>query len=110
MRFPFRRIPLEWWIYAALALLVLAGILLDQPLCPWRRFLGIRCPGCGMTRAFLALARGDWAAALHFHPLSPLAALVLLGLALRRLWPRRPTGGLDPDSMPGGQPVPPPEN
>jgi hypothetical protein len=30
------------------------------------------CPGCGLTRATLALLGGDLHEALHFHPLSPL--------------------------------------
>lgn len=30
------------------------------------------CPGCGLTRAALALLHGDLAAALRFHPLAPL--------------------------------------
>ncbi|MBI1904560.1 MAG: DUF2752 domain-containing protein [Planctomycetia bacterium] len=36
-------------------------------LCHVRRFLGINCPGCGLTRCFLCLARGDLAAAWHFN-------------------------------------------
>ena len=43
--------------------------------CPLRRFTGIPCAGCGMTRAMCALARGDFGRAWAFHPASiPLAA------------------------------------
>jgi hypothetical protein len=44
------------------------------PFCLFRRLLGLPCPGCGMTRALAALSRGDWRAALAFHPFSPLVA------------------------------------
>jgi hypothetical protein len=47
------------------------------PFCLVRRFLGIPCPGCGMTRALSHLARGEWRAALAFHPLAPLVAAEL---------------------------------
>jgi hypothetical protein len=30
--------------------------------CPWHQFLGLDCPGCGITRATMSL--------LHLHPLS----------------------------------------
>ena len=50
-------------------------------MCPTALFFGIPCPGCGLTRATLALLRGDVGAALHFHPLvfvlTPLAAYAL---------------------------------
>ena len=45
--------------------------------CLLRHVLGIPCPGCGFTRALVAAARLDPAAALRWHPLS----LPLLGLA-----------------------------
>lgn len=37
--------------------------------CPSRRFLGARCPGCGMGHAALALLRGDWKTARRRNPL-----------------------------------------
>jgi Protein of unknown function (DUF2752) len=39
------------------------------PLCPMAALLGVPCPGCGLTRATLALLRGDLRGALHLHPL-----------------------------------------
>ncbi len=37
--------------------------------CPLKWATGIPCAGCGMTRAVLALLRGDLRSALYFHPL-----------------------------------------
>jgi hypothetical protein len=37
-------------------------------LCHWKRFTGIDCPGCGMTRCFISLAHGDIGAAWRFNP------------------------------------------
>lgn len=51
-------------------------------ICLLRRFFHLPCPGCGMTRAFAALAKGDWSAAVALHPLAPvLAAELVLGWA-----------------------------
>ena len=41
-------------------------------ICAFRRITGIPCPGCGLTRAMAALARGELLLALHFHPFAPL--------------------------------------
>jgi hypothetical protein len=38
-------------------------------LCLFRRILGIPCPGCGMTRAYLSLLRLDITSAFFYHPL-----------------------------------------
>jgi len=47
-------------------------------LCPFRLATGLPCPGCGMTRGFCAMARGDLPAAVSWNPLSlPLFGLVL---------------------------------
>jgi hypothetical protein len=68
--------------------------------CPARGLLGIPCATCGMTHAFVALARGDHAGALEASPLGAalaagawLYALLDLGrLALGRPFPRLPPG------------------
>ena len=49
----------------------------EGPGCPFRHVTGVNCPFCGMTRATIALGRGDVRGALAFHPLAP---LVLAGL------------------------------
>lgn len=57
--------------------------------CPIRFFTGISCPGCGMSRAVLALLRLDFALAAEMHPLVfllPVAAAVYL---LRRRIPKK---------------------
>ena len=52
-------------------------------LCPLRGLVGLPCPGCGLTRAFCALSRGDLLSALNFHAFAlPLALLMLLASAL----------------------------
>lgn len=72
-------------------------------LCPFRALTGYPCPGCGMTRAFSALAHGEPLRAILYNPLSPVlfvagllvwasAAATLLNLpsvraALSRLYP-----------------------
>ncbi|HEV2852457.1 MAG TPA: DUF2752 domain-containing protein [Thermoanaerobaculia bacterium] len=47
-------------------------------ICLSRRLLHIPCPGCGMTRAFAHLAKGEWGAALALHPLAPAVALEMV--------------------------------
>lgn len=44
-------------------------VALRLPFCPLASVLGIPCPGCGLTRATLALAHGDLKHALELHPL-----------------------------------------
>ena len=82
-----RRLP--WWLatLAGVAVGVAAAARVpaaDGPiLCLFRRGLELPCPGCGLSRAFGFLARGDLVAALELHPLAPLLAAELgLGWAL----------------------------
>jgi hypothetical protein len=51
----------------------------DFPLCPMAGTFGVPCPGCGLTRATLALLQGDVRAALYFHPLVGLMAPLFVG-------------------------------
>ena len=62
-------------------------ILLAQlPFCPMAGVLGIPCPGCGLTRATLALMHGDVRGALRLHPLvfvlTPLFAWTVMAAAI----------------------------
>ena len=48
--------------------------------CPTHAILHILCPGCGCTRAFFALLRGDVVTSLAYNP------AVLFGAVLTLLW------------------------
>lgn len=50
-------------------------------LCTLKRNVGIPCPGCGMTRAFVCLAHGDVAAAWRFNPV----ALIAFGVVVAQI-------------------------
>ncbi len=67
----------------ALLALLLGGFVLavhsDFPLCPLASSFGIPCPGCGLTRATLALFHGDVQGALRLHPLVWLLAPLFVG-------------------------------
>lgn len=64
-----------------LGIVALAGaaFLIEAPLCPSAAVLGIPCPGCGLTRATLALLRGELRVALAFHPLVLVLAPLYFG-------------------------------
>jgi hypothetical protein len=55
------------------------ALALNAPLCPFAILTHHPCPGCGLTRATLSLARGHLGEALRFHPLSPVLAPLVLG-------------------------------
>jgi hypothetical protein len=62
-----------------------------------QELFGVRCPGCGLTRSFVCLAHGDWAAAWAYHRLGwLLAAAVLIQ------WPYRLVSLRRPDQRPLG--------
>jgi len=60
------------------------------PVCPIYRYLHVRCPGCGATRALAALLHGDVAEALRWNALTtllmPLAAIYAAFCYWRFLW------------------------
>jgi len=57
-----------------------AAVAVEARVCVFARVTGKPCPGCGMTRATVSLARGEVAEAMKLHPLSPVASPVLGGL------------------------------
>jgi hypothetical protein len=73
--------------------------LVDWPLpelCALKRWAGLTCPGCGLTRCFISLAHGNLTAAWSFNPaglwlFGVIAAQVpLRGYQLWRVWYRQP--------------------
>ncbi len=59
----------------------LGHLLNGNAFCVIRQTTGFPCPGCGMTRSWLAVIRGDFSSALFYHPLFlivPLLAYALL--------------------------------
>lgn len=57
--------------------------------CPLRFFTGICCPGCGMTRALIALLRLDFSLALEMHPLVLLIPIAVIIYLLRKRIPKK---------------------
>ena len=55
---------------AALGALALALLAAPVKLCLVAAVLHVPCPGCGLTRAAFAMARGDFTRAFALHPLS----------------------------------------
>lgn len=60
-------------------------VIAKLPLCPFAVLTKTPCPGCGMTRATLAIASGDVHGAWQLHPfafvVSPIVAVALGALA-----------------------------
>jgi hypothetical protein len=49
------------------------------PVCSSRLLFGVECPGCGLTRSFVALAAGDLSASWRYHRVGWLMALAVVG-------------------------------
>ncbi len=92
-------------LFGAGAALVLAGAFWPEvrawlPSCPSQRWLGLPCPGCGLSRACYALLHADLVGATRFNPLwivlvpyaayafADAAAGVAMGRRLLADWPR----------------------
>lgn len=91
--FSWKKLLATTWPFALVPLIVWLGI----PLCPSRAIFGVPCPGCGLTRATLALLALDVPRMLAMHPLAPVvtplvgwwiasAALTSAGLESARKW------------------------
>lgn len=56
--------------------------------CPIRSALGVPCPGCGLSRATIEIAHGDWQKALTIHAFAPIAVLALTILLVAIFLPK----------------------
>src|SRR5229473_2076707 len=59
--------------------------------CPFFRLTGLPCPGCGLTRACILLARGDLQASIRFHAFAPIFIVLIAILIVGTLLPRSVT-------------------
>lgn len=73
-----------WLVLSGLTAMFVIAALWRPPdeaglvLCPFRALTHYPCPGCGMTRAFCALAHFEFWRAIKFNALSPFLFLVAL--------------------------------
>ncbi len=86
MRDPRLRRWLVWTPIGVLAVHATGSALLQ---CPVPAATGCRCPGCGMTRSVVALARGDVEASFALHPFGGIFAFGWLLLVASELLGRR---------------------
>ncbi len=55
--------------------------------CPIWYTLGIPCPGCGLSRAIIALVQGDWERSFTLHAFAPFFLLALILITIVTLLP-----------------------
>lgn len=56
------------------------------PLCPSAGLFGVPCPGCGLTRATIAIFHGHFAEAFALHPLVFVLSPIYSGAMLAAAW------------------------
>lgn len=73
---------------AALGILLFYGLLFFVGItCPIKFFTGVSCAGCGMTRAWVHVFRGDLVGAWSFHPLFWVVPLLIPVFLIRKRHP-----------------------
>ena len=82
------RVALFVAVLSAIAFLLYSA----QIPCGFARVFRTPCPGCGSTRAMLALLTGDFDGLVHFNPLAPLMTAFLLLLTFQAVTSLSATG------------------
>lgn len=62
-------------LYIAEAIILIVLVVSGIYQCPTRLLLGVPCPFCGMTRAFVSLARFNIVDSFYYHPLWPIVVI-----------------------------------
>ena len=62
--------------------------------CPFLKWTGVPCPGCGLTRASMFLLQGEVQASIHYHAFAPFFILLITMLVIGTLLPRAVSGPL----------------
>lgn len=57
--------------------------------CPYKKYLGIDCPGCGLQRSFIELLKGNFMESLKLYPALLPLILTLIMLALHLVFKYR---------------------
>lgn len=110
----------RWWVFDTWAIVLCGGAIVaaflltpglervaiagfELPeLCGFKRWTGMSCPGCGLTRSWTYFAHGELLAAFRMNPVGPvlfLAAVLqvpISGYRLVRRWRRPPSPQVDP--------------
>lgn len=58
-------------------------------ICPFRHYLACPCPGCGLTRATVALVKRDFKQMLAYHALAPLFLIGFIVIVLGAVLPSK---------------------
>jgi hypothetical protein len=56
--------------------------------CPFFKLTGVPCPGCGLTRACMLLAKGDVQSSIRFHAFAPIFLVFIAILIIATVLPR----------------------
>lgn len=57
--------------------------------CPLQLFLGVPCPGCGLSSAMLLCLSGHWVSALKIHLFGPLLLILTCAVGLHACLPKQ---------------------